>query len=39
MLMDRVLKHLLTRFEHLNNQAAVRPQMFQMIGSIKLAMM
>lgn len=38
-LMDRVLKHLLTRFEHLNNQAAVRPQMFQMIGSIKLAMM
>jgi hypothetical protein len=27
------------RFDRLNNQAAVRPQMFQMIGSIKLAMM
>jgi TPR repeat protein len=38
-LMDRALKHLLMRFDRLNNQAAVRPQMFQMIGSIKLAMM
>lgn len=38
-LMDRALKHLLTRFDHLNNQSGVRPQMFQMIGSIKLAMM
>ena len=38
-LMDQALKHLLTRFEQLNRHSAVRPRMFQMIGSIKLAMM
>ena len=35
-LMDQALKHLLTRFEQLNRHSAVRPRMFQMIGSIKL---
>ena len=38
-LMDQALKHLLTRFEQLNRHSAVRPRMFQMIGSIKLATM